>query len=94
MSSMRLKQRCLSKIKVALIVTSLLPLLTSCASPPMVTQIQVELQRVPEALLVPCPVPVLEGSTYQAAIELALALRGALGECNLRLEDLRRWSQQ
>lgn len=93
MSSMRLKQRCLSKIKVALIVTSLLPLLTSCATP-MVTQIQVELQRVPEALLVPCPVPVLEGSTYQAAIELALALRGALGECNLRLEDLRRWSQQ
>jgi hypothetical protein len=88
---MNSKQRCLSRIKVALIVSFLAPLLTSCAADPVISQ-TIEVQRVPAALLVPCPVPVLEGGSYQAAIELALALQGGIAECNRRLEDIRAWS--
>lgn len=51
-----------------------------------------EIQRVPESLLVPCPVSVLNGDTYQAAIELALALKVDIAECNRRLDDIRKWS--
>jgi hypothetical protein len=76
-----------------LIVTSLMPFLNGCASDPVI-QTRTEIQRVPEALTVACPVSVLEGSSYQAAIALALALKGDLAECNKRLDDIRRWSQQ
>jgi hypothetical protein len=68
--------------------------LTGCATPDPVLVTQIEIQRVPAALLVACPVSELGGSTYQAAIELAIALRGDLAECNSRLEDLRKWSAQ
>lgn len=74
-----------------MIVTSLLPFLSGCATDPVVVS-KVEIQRVPEALTVACPVPSMEGNTYQAAIELALARGMALAECNKRLEDIRRWS--
>jgi hypothetical protein len=65
--------------------------LSGCATDPII-QTRVEIQRVPEALTVACPVPSLDGSTYQAAIELALARGAALEECNRRLDDIRRWS--
>ena len=76
-----------------MIGTCLLPFLSGCATDPVVVE-RVELQRVPAALTVACPVPAIEGSTYQAAIELALALKGSLVECNARLEDIRKWSAQ
>lgn len=90
---MKSKQRFLRKIRTAFLVASLIPLLTSCASDPVISQ-TIELQRVPEALLVPCPISSLGDSTYQGAIELALTLRGELIECNRRLDDIRSWSQR
>jgi hypothetical protein len=90
-NSMNSKQRCLRKIRTAFLVASLIPLLTSCAVDPVI-ETRIELQRVPEALLVPCPISSLSDSTYQGAIELALALRLDLAECNKRLGDIRDWS--
>jgi hypothetical protein len=87
---MNSKQRCLSRIKVALIVSFLAPWLTSCAVDPVIES-RIELQRVPEALLVPCPISSLSDSTYQGAIELALALRLDIADCNKRFDDIRRW---
>ena len=71
----------------------LLPFLSACASDPVI-QTQIEILRVPESLTVACPVSALDGSSYQAAIELALALKGDLVECNRRLGDIRKWSAQ
>jgi hypothetical protein len=67
--------------------------LTGCATDPVI-QTEIQIQRVPDALLVPCPIPSLDGNTYQAAIELALARGAALQECNRRLEDIRRWGSK
>ena len=92
-NSMKSKQRSRRLIRTALIVLCLMPLLNGCASDPVI-QTQVELQRVPAALLVPCPISSLGDSTYQGAIELALTLRGELVECNRRLDDIRSWSQR
>jgi hypothetical protein len=80
------------KIRAVLIAACLSLLLTGCETVPMVTELKVELQRVPESLLVPCPISSLGDPTYQGAIELALTLRGELAECNRRLDDIRRWS--
>ena len=74
-------------------MTCLLPFLNGCASDPVVYS-EIQIQRIPESLTVSCPISVLDGSSYQAAIELALALRGDLAECNRRLEDIRKWSAQ
>ena len=90
-NSMKSKQRSRRLIRTALIVLSLMPLLNGCASDPVIQQ-TVELQRVPAALLVPCPISGLGEATYQGAIELALTLRGELVECNRRLDDIRSWS--
>jgi hypothetical protein len=87
---MNSKQRCLRKIRTAFLVASLIPLLTSCAVDPVI-ETRIELQRVPEALLVPCPISSLSDSTYQGAIELALALRLDIADCNKRFDDIRRW---
>lgn len=70
-----------------------MPFLNGCATDPVIVS-RIEVQRVPEALTVACPISEIAGSSYQAAIELALALRGDLAECNRRLEDIRRWSAQ
>ena len=90
MNSKRLWTR---KIRTVLIVLSLMPFLNGCATDPVIVS-RIEVQRVPEALTVACPISEIAGSSYQAAIELALALRGDLAECNRRLEDIRRWSAQ
>lgn len=76
-----------------MIVACLIPFLNGCASDPVIVT-QMEMQRVPEALTVACPVSVLGENTYQGAIALALALKGDLVECNRRLEDVRKWSAQ
>ena len=71
-----------------------LPLyLNGCASDPVIYS-EIQIQRIPESLTVACPVTELGNSTYQGAIELALALKGDLLECNRRLEDIRKWSAQ
>jgi hypothetical protein len=41
---------------------------------------------------VACPVSAIEGSTYQAAIELALSLQQDMAECNRRMEEIRAFS--
>lgn len=71
---------------------SLMSLLNGCASTDPVVVTQVEVQRIPQALTVPCPVSQLQGSTYQSALELALALKADLAECNRRMEDIRAFS--
>ena len=76
-----------------MIVTCLLPFLNGCASDPVIYS-EIQIQRIPESLTVACPVTELGNSTYQGAIELALALKGDLLECNRRLEDIRKWSAQ
>lgn len=76
-----------------MIVLYLLPFLNGCATTEPVVVTKTEKERVPAALLLPCPVPVLEGNTYQSAIELALARGLSLVECNRRLDDIRRWSE-
>ena len=76
-----------------MIVACLLPFLNGCASDPVITSV-IEIQRIPESLTVACPISAIDGSSYQAAIELALALKGDLLECNRRLEDIRLWSAQ
>ena len=68
-------------------------LLNGCASDPIITSV-IEIQRIPASLTVACPITELGNSTYQGAIELALALKGDLVECNRRLEDIRRWGAQ
>ena len=74
-------------------MTCLLPFLNGCASDPVIYS-EIQIQRIPESLTVACPVTELGNSTYQGAIELALALKGDLLECNRRLEDIRKWSAQ
>lgn len=66
--------------------------LSGCATDPVI-QTRVEIQRVPDALTVACPISSLEGNTYQAAIELALALKVDLVECNRRMEEIRKWGK-
>ncbi len=88
------KHLCQKRIRVALIVSFLLPLLTSCASDPVI-QKTVELQRVPESLLTPCPVTQLaDNPTYADAINLARQRGLDLQECNKRFDDIRKWSAQ
>jgi hypothetical protein len=65
--------------------------LSGCASDPVITSV-IEIQRIPEALTVACPVSAIEGSTYQAAIELALSLQQDMAECNRRMEEIRAFS--
>ena len=67
--------------------------LVGCATTEPIVVTQREKERVPASLLTPCPVSVLNGDTYQAAIELALSLKVDLQECNRRLDDVRRWSE-
>ena len=56
--------------------------------------------RVVEARITPplhwlnnCPVPLLEGESYQAAIELALKQKAAIQLCNADKAALRDWVQ-
>lgn len=91
---MQSEKRYLRRIVSVLIALSLLQSLNGCATPDPILVTKTEVQRVPEALLVPCPVSVLNGNTYQAAIELALSLKSDLAECNRRLDDIRSWSAQ
>lgn len=86
------ERRFLRKIRIALLVSFLIPLL-GCSTPEPLIVKETEKQRVPQALLTPCPASVLNEKTYQGAVELALALRADLAECNRRLEDIRRWSE-
>lgn len=89
---MRSEQHWNKKIRLAWIGVCLLPLLTSCASDPVI-QTQIELQRVPESLLVPCPISQPDDRpTYADAINLARQRGLDLAECNRRIEDIRRWS--
>lgn len=67
--------------------------LSGCATPDPLVVTKTEKDRVPESLLVPCPVSVLNGNSYQAAIEMALGLKADLAECQKRLDDIRAWSQ-
>lgn len=87
------RTRSLRRIVSALIAISLLNSLSGCASSPVVTT-QVEQQRIPEALTVACPVPQMEGKTYQSAFEYALALKASMDECNKRMAEIRAYSQQ
>ena len=82
----------LKKIRLALIVTCLMPLLNGCGTNPIVTKL--EKQRVPQSLLVPCPKSDLERNTYLGAIELAERRGLDVDECNARIEDVRKWSEQ
>lgn len=84
--------RLMKRIVPVLIAISLLQSLSGCATDPVI-QTRIEIQKIPESLTVACPIPAMDGGTYQAAIEFALALRLALGECNARMEDIRRWGR-
>lgn len=76
-----------------LIALSLLQSLNACSTPEPLIVTKTEKERVPGSLLVPCPASVLGEKTYQGAIELALALKADIAECNRRLDDIRAWSQ-
>ena len=90
---MQSEKRYLRRIVSVLIALSLLQSLSGCATTEPLVVTRTEKERVPQSLLTPCPVSVLNGDTYQAAIELALSLKVDLQECNRRLEDIRRWSE-
>ena len=83
------KRRYLKRINAVLIALSLLPFLTSCATPQIVTEhVQVP---VPGSLLLPCPKSELAGQTYQDAIQLAINRGKDLDECNQRFQDIRKY---
>jgi hypothetical protein len=71
---------------------TVLALLASCA-PRTVTQIERQRVEPPQSLTQPVPQPPLRGNTIGAVIETVPDLRGALRQCNRRLEDVRRWAE-
>ena len=80
------------KIVAVLLALCLMPLLSACGTTQVVTR--TEVQRVPAALLSPCPKSYLPSGkpTYSDAIKLAEKRGLELDECNKRLEDIRSWS--
>lgn len=78
----------------AWIAACLTLMLSGCASIDPLVVTRTELQRVPAALLSPCPISDLDKPTYEGAIQLAEARGKELVECNKRLDDIRRWSSQ
>ena len=71
----------------------LMPLLSGCASDPVIVS-EIQIQRIPESLTVPCPRSVLSEKTYQGAIALAESRGKDLDECSARMADIRKWSAQ
>jgi hypothetical protein len=84
---------CQQKIRAVLLALCLMQLLNGCSTPEPLIVTKTEKEIVPDSLLVPCPTSDLEQKTYQGAIELALALKADLKECQKRLDDIRAWAQ-
>jgi hypothetical protein len=72
---------------------TVLALLASCA-PRTVTQIERHRVEPPASLTQPVPQPPLRGDTIGAVIQTIPDLRGALGQCNARLRDVRLWAEE
>lgn len=79
------------RIVAVLIALSLISTLNGCATAPL-TVTKTELQRVPAALLSPCPLSELEDQTYEGAILLAEKRAADVRECNKHLDDIAKWS--
>jgi hypothetical protein len=84
------EQKSLKRIRTALLVLCLPPLLSGCATEP-VTVTKTVREEVPAALLSPCP-KASGAKTYEDAIRLAEERGVQLDECNKRLGDISRWS--
>lgn len=81
-------------MRPAVMCSFLLLLLTACASVPVV---KTEYVRVypPVSLMVACPVPELNLSTYGAIVEEDVpTLISSLKVCDSRLQLLRQWAAQ
>ena len=77
----------------ALILATLMLLLTACASGPAV-RTETEIRYPPQALTAPCPVPVYNGETWGDVAQYAVQVREVALACNADKTQLREWAQQ
>lgn len=71
----------------------LLPLIVSCGKQEVV-RTEVRMVGIPEGLLPDCRIPAWRGGSFRDVILLAEERRSALVECNIRIDEARRYQRR